>query len=341
MASPEVSVCVPTYNGGQFLSETLECVAAQTFGDIEILIVDDGSIDDTLDIAQRFAVRDSRARVIRNAQRAGSSARNANVCVGRARGEWIKFLYQDDLMSPRCLELMRDAGRRGPLVISRHGYRFEPDVDDSTRKTYESLPTLDESLPGDFAGPDAFCNAVLNHWEINFIGPTSSSFIRRDCFDRYGLFDPDIATFPDLEYWIRVGSNEGIAIVTDPMVTFRVHGKSISASRNDPTNPRQYQYSLELLGLLCKLKTDPLYERLRTRAQSHPAAPRLATLFRELAFQGRWIAIDTRFRTRDAAQLEYWAEFCWKHPVVFEALGDIDASLSSFSKLKSFVKRRF
>lgn len=341
MSSPEISVCVPTFNGGQFLSETLECIAAQTFGDIEILIVDDGSIDDTLDIAQRFAARDSRARVIRNEQRAGSSARNANVCVGHARSEWIKFLYQDDVMAPHCLERMRDAGRRAPLVIGWHDYRFESDVDDATRKTYESLPTLADNLPGDFADRDAFCTAVLTHWEINFIGPTSSSFIRRDCFDRYGMFASDIATFPDLEYWLRVGSNEGIAIVPERMVTFRVHGKSMSASRNDPANPRQYQYSLELLALLCKLKTDPLYERLRTRAESHPVAPRLASLFRELAFQGRWIAIDTRFRTRKTAQLEYWAEFCLKYPVVFEAVDDLDAGMSGLSKLKRFVKRRF
>ena len=340
MASPEISVCVPTYNGGQFLAETLDCIAAQSFPDIEILIVDDGSTDDTLDIAQTFAASDSRARVIRNERRAGSSANNANVCVGHARGEWIKFLFQDDLMTPGCLEALRDAGRRGPLVVSRHRYRFEPGVDDSTRKAYESLPTLAEALPGDVATSEAFCDAVLDHWEINFIGPTSSSFIRRDCFTRYGLFASDIATFPDLEYWIRVGSNEGLAIVPEPMVTFRVHGKSISASRNDPKNPRQYQFSLELLALLCKLRTDPLYERIRLRAHSHPAAPRLERLFRELAFQGRWIAVDTRFRTKDASQLEYWTSFCREHPVVLEVLREVDAETPALSRLKHFVKSR-
>ena len=340
MASPEISVCVPTYNGGQFLAETLECIAAQSFSDIEILIVDDGSTDDTLDIARTFTLRDRRARVIRNEQRAGSSAKNANVCIGHARGEWIKFLYQDDLMTPGCLDALRDAGRRGPLVVSRHRYRFEPGVDDSMRKAYESLPTIAEALPGDFAPPEAFCNAVLDHWEINFIGPTSSSFIRRDCFTRYGLFALDIATFPDLEYWIRVGSNEGLAIVPDPMVTFRVHGKSISASRNDPTNPRQYQYSLELLALLCKLRTDPLYERLRRRASSHPAASRLEALFRELACQGRWIAVDTRFRTKDVSQLEYWNSFCQRYPVVLEVLREVDAETPALSRLKHFVKSR-
>jgi glycosyltransferase involved in cell wall biosynthesis len=341
MSHPEISVCVPTYNGGQFLAETLDCIRAQTFEDIEILIVDDRSTDNTLDIACRFAAEDRRARVVRTGQRAGSSARNANVCVGLAKGEWIKFLYQDDLMAPRCLEAMREAGTRSPLVIARHGYLFEADVDDKTRQMYESLPTLGDNLPGGFASPDAVCNAVLNHWEINFIGPTSSSFIRRDCFDRYGLFAPDIATFPDLEYWIRVGTNEGIAIVPEPMVTFRVHGKSISASRNDPSNPRQYQYSLELLALLCKLHMDPLYERLRNLARSHPVAARLDALLKELAFSGRWRAIEARFRTKETAQLEHWTTFCEKYPIVLETLRQVDAELPVLSKLKRFVKSRF
>lgn len=340
MSEPEISVCVPTYNGGAFLSETLDCIATQTFHDIEILIVDDGSTDDTLGIADRFAARDRRARVVRNEIRAGSSARNANRCVGLARGEWIKFLYQDDLMTPDCLAEMREAGRRGPLVISRHDYRFEPDVDDAARRTYESLPRLGDNLTGTFATPNDFCDAVLDHWEINFIGPTSSSFIRRDCFERYGLFAPDIATFPDLEYWIRVGSNEGLSIVTKPLVTFRVHGKSISAGRNDPANPKQYQYSLELLALLCKLKSEPFYERVRFRSQSHPVAPRLEALFRELASAGRWEAIDRRFKTKKTDHLEYWAAFCEKYPIVVDELRAIDAGLSTVARVKQFVKSR-
>src|SRR5438045_5765583 len=91
MASPTISVCVPTYNGAAFLAQTLDSIAAQTFDDFEILIVDDTSTDTTLSIAESFAATEPRARIIRNAERAGSSARNANQCLRHARGEWIKF----------------------------------------------------------------------------------------------------------------------------------------------------------------------------------------------------------------------------------------------------------
>src|SRR3954466_13368966 len=91
---PTVSVCVPTYNGAAFLTETLASIAAQTFENYEVLIVDDGSKDSTVDLAEAYAASDARVRVLRNGERAGSSARNANQCAKHARGDWLKFLYQ-------------------------------------------------------------------------------------------------------------------------------------------------------------------------------------------------------------------------------------------------------
>ena len=133
MTAPTISVCVPTYNGSAYLAETLASISAQTFDDLEILIVDDGSSDDTRAIAERFATTERRARVVRNAERAGSSARNANKCLDHARGEWIKFIFQDDLMAPTCLSRMLEAGRRGPLVIAWHDYWFAPDIEPRVR----------------------------------------------------------------------------------------------------------------------------------------------------------------------------------------------------------------
>ena len=77
MRSPHVSVCVPTYNGAAHLAETLASIAGQTYHDYEVVIVDDGSTDGTLALAEAYAARDARVRVFRNAKRAGSSARKA------------------------------------------------------------------------------------------------------------------------------------------------------------------------------------------------------------------------------------------------------------------------
>ena len=184
MPSPTISVCIPTYNGAEFLPETLASVAAQRFDDFEVVIVDDGSTDATIEIAERFARDESRARVIRNRTRAGSSARNANRCVEEARGEWLKFLFQDDVIAPDCLAKMLAAGRRSPLVIAWHDYLFSEGVDEEVRRFYETLPTLGAVLPTDFAAPDVFRAALMQRFGVNFIGPTSTCLVHRECFSR-------------------------------------------------------------------------------------------------------------------------------------------------------------
>jgi glycosyltransferase involved in cell wall biosynthesis len=331
---------VPTYNGAAFLAETLASIAAQTFEEYEVLIVDDGSKDSTLDIAEAYAASDARVRVVRNSERAGSSARNANQCVKLARGEWLKFLYQDDVMTPSCLEQMLDAGRHGPFVITWHSYLFEPDVDDPTRRMYESLPTLESVFSGCYATTDQFCDAVLTRWGVNFIGPTSSSLVRRDCFDRYGGFSPHIVTFPDLECWIRLGNNEGLAIATERLVMFRVHGASISAAIRDHRNPQRYRHSVEGLALQCKLARAPAYEVIRNRARTHHGMdPEQAA--QEPAFEARRRAIDVSFRTRDRTTRNEWQTFCAKHAEVQEVLQAVDAKMSRWTRFKQSLKARF
>ena len=339
MTTPKVSVCVPTYNGAAFLGETLASLSAQTFGDFEILIVDDGSSDDTVDIAEGFAATERRARVVRNVVRAGSSARNANKCLDHTRGEWVKFLFQDDLMAPTCLARMLDAGRRGRLVIAWHDYWFAPDVEPSVRRSYENLPTLATDLPGEGAAAERFSGAVLRRWLTNFIGPTSSSFIHRDCFEKYGRFSADIVSFPDLEYWMRVGSHEGLTIVPESIVTFRVHDRSISGSlRNDPT--RAFAAELDTLLAAVNLARAPEYAALREYAQRLDSPFDAEALVRRAASALRWLAIDMRYRQRDHAPLERWKNFCARHPIVVDVLRDVDAQRSLWSRAKQAVKAR-
>ena len=336
---PTISVCIPTYNGAAFLADTLASVAGQTYTDFELLIVDDGSTDDTVAIAERYAANEPRARVIRNVERAGSSAANANRSATHARGEWIKFLFQDDLMAPTCLARMLEAGERGPLVIAWHDYLFAPTVDEPVRQFYETLPTLRQLLPGPFATPENVCAAVLHQLGINFIGPTSTSLVRRDCFARYGGFTPEISMFPDLELWMRVGGNEGISIACEPLVRFRVHDESISARlRDDPA--RESRYRLQWLLTLLMMARSPAYEHFRTRARrGDPPFDVDASLARE-AVDVRWDAIDARFRKRDPTPMLQWAAWCERHPEIRDVLRSADAGLPLWARVRQFVKAR-
>src|SRR6185295_7777483 len=93
--SPLVSVITPAYNTAAFVADTLESALAQTFGDFELVLVDDGSTDETGCIAEAFARRDSRVRVIHQKNRGISSARNT--ALAYARGSLIALLDSDDV----------------------------------------------------------------------------------------------------------------------------------------------------------------------------------------------------------------------------------------------------
>lgn len=130
MTPPLVSVCIPTFNGGDFLAQTLESVLAQTYPRIEIVISDDASSDDTRRIIEEF--RDERFEVLLHDEPTGASA-NWNSACALATGEYIKLLCQDDLLLPRCLEAQVDALESNPSatfawsardVISPRGRRL-------------------------------------------------------------------------------------------------------------------------------------------------------------------------------------------------------------------------
>lgn len=332
---PRVSVCVPTYNGALFLGETLACIEAQTMQDYEVLIVDDLSTDDTLGIAGAYAGRDKRVRVIRNTERAGSSARNANCSIGHARGEWIKFLFQDDRMAPNGLERMLEAGTHGRLVFSWHDYIFTGEVDPATRAYYESLPTLRSAFPLTGASPDEFSAAMVQHWYTNFIGPTSSSFIHRTCFDDYGEFAADIRSFPDLEYWIRVGNVEGLSIVPEYLVSFRVHETSVSGAMR--RSARTFRQDLEQLQLVLNLARSPGYANIRAAAQATSLDPEAR--LRESAQDARWMAEDARYRTGNTELLAQWDTFCARNPSMPEVVASIDASMPPTVRMRRWLKR--
>jgi glycosyltransferase involved in cell wall biosynthesis len=339
LTNPTVSVCVPTYNGSAFLEETMASISAQTFEDFEVLFVDDASTDDTVAMAKRFAAADRRVRVVRNTERAGASARNANRSIEHARGEWIKFLFQDDLMAPTCLARMLDAGRRGKFVIAWHDYVFSEGVEPAVRQWYESLPTLATELPGDHAAPREFCEAVLRLWRINFIGPTSTGFVHRDCVERYGKFRNDLVSFPDLEYWMRLGSVEGLTIAPEPLVTFRVHNRSISGLlRSDA----KAAYANRLDGLLANLclARSPEYAALRVVAREMEPPFDVEAAARNAAFEADWLAIDARYHKRDSGPLAAWADFCQRHPLALEMLRESNARQSLWYRAKQAVKAR-
>ena len=112
---------MPVYNGAQWLSAALESVLAQTLSNLELLIVDDASVDDTARIAERFATRDRRVQLLRHASNRGQAAAR-NLALGKARGAWIAPVDADDEIRPERLRVLvecEDLGRD----VQEHSFR--------------------------------------------------------------------------------------------------------------------------------------------------------------------------------------------------------------------------
>ena len=108
----KISVILPCYNAAHYLEECLDSLLAQTMGDFEALLVDDGSKDDTLSIAKKYAARDARIQVLHQDNAGVSAARNR--ALGQAKGEWATFVDGDDILPPNAFEtLLSGAGEQG------------------------------------------------------------------------------------------------------------------------------------------------------------------------------------------------------------------------------------
>ncbi len=114
--SPLVSVCVPTYNYGRFLSDCIESVLTQTLSDWELIICDDCSTDNTAEISRDFLVADSRIRYLRNERRLGMNG-NMKRAAEHGRGKYLKMLCSDDWLAPDCLKVLSELLEKNPQAV--------------------------------------------------------------------------------------------------------------------------------------------------------------------------------------------------------------------------------
>lgn len=120
------SVVIPAHNRSKSISAAIESVVAQTWSDLEVIIVDDGSTDDTVHVVEEWAGSDSRIHLVRLDQRRGAQAAR-NTGIWAARGEWIAFLDSDDQWLPESLELrLQQAIEKGRRVVHSECYILHP-----------------------------------------------------------------------------------------------------------------------------------------------------------------------------------------------------------------------
>lgn len=209
-AEPLVTVVVPVYNGARFLSETLASVFAQTWSALELVVVDDGSTDDSPAIAERFTPR---ARVLRLANGGVAAARNAGAA--EARGAFVAFLDQDDVWEPELLAtLVPELERRRECVLAY----ADSWIVDARGRTHGRRSRFLRPVQG-----EVFAELLPR----NFV-PVETSVLRAETWRALGGFDPALRYLEDWELCLRAARRGPFAYVDRPLARYRVHARNLS-----------------------------------------------------------------------------------------------------------------
>jgi glycosyltransferase involved in cell wall biosynthesis len=309
VSRPLVTVCVPVYNGHAFLDRCLTAIVNQTYDNLDILVVDNQSADDTAARLAGWASRDPRIRVVTNDRNIGLVP-NRNRCIELARGEWIKFMDVDDVLAPTAIErLLAAAGSSIRMSICRRQFAYEG-VDAAQRELMEMEVRryeVRELLPDrSFITPAEVARLALEYRGRNFVGEPTAVMMHRSVFDEFGNFNEDLIQIPDLEYWLRVGLHTGIAYVDEPLSCFRIHNGAASAANLALRSFRADR--VDQLILLHEYLYNPHFEPVRRLAEAEGVLGELRADFRRRAVR---IAVRAALDGRSANPLvrEHWGQW--------------------------------
>ena len=213
--NPKVSVIIPTYNNAAHIIEAIDSVLAQAEKDLEIIVVDDGSTDNTKEMIQP---RTNQIKYFYKTN--GGPASSRNLGIRNASGQYIAFLDSDDSWLPDKLEKQLRVIESDPKVglvacgtleVSSEGKLIR----EVKRKNYARRKQL-----------------IREMYEGNVIGGGSTALVRKSCFDEIGLFDEHLHGVEDWDMWLRIALSYDVAFVAEALTKARILPNSVSSTDN-------------------------------------------------------------------------------------------------------------
>lgn len=215
---PTVSIIIPTYNRGDLVGRSVQSVLEQTFQDFEIIIVDDGSDDNTTKVIHEFQEQDNRIKYIRHDEnRGGAAARNTGIKA--AKGKYIAFQDSDDTWEPEKLEQQ--------LEVFEHASAEVGVVYTDMWRRYEGKRKY---IPSPEISPEEGIIYKQALSRVMGIG-IGTAMIKRECFNSAGLFDENLRRFIDLELFIRLSKYFLFYHIKKPLINY--YDSGVRISRND------------------------------------------------------------------------------------------------------------
>jgi len=212
ISSPTVSVIIPAYNAEKTILDTIKSVENQSFSNFEIIVINDGSTDKTLELISDLG--DPRIKIFSYANGGLSTARNRGI--SRAKGEFIAFLDADDLWTSDKLELQMQALCENPEAAVAYSWTLVMDEDGQH---------LSSGVSASFEG-DVYQHLLVG----NFVASGSNVMLHRRVIEMVGDFDPELKSSEDWDYWLRAAPHFSFVVVPKSQVLYRQSSRAMSAN---------------------------------------------------------------------------------------------------------------
>jgi glycosyltransferase involved in cell wall biosynthesis len=243
MTQPLVSICIPSYNAGKFIGDTIRSVLAQTHRKLEIIVCDDCSNDDTLQVVKSFA--DPRITVYVNERNLGCSG-NYNRALSYAKGKYVKLLCADDLITPDCIEKQVRAfeENEGENIVLVTADKYV--INENGKHIFS------KSFPGKglIEGKKAVRKSIL--YGTNIFGEPGLPLMKTDVLRKTsGVTEDRYYTYcNDFDLWCKILLHGNLFVIRAPLFLFRVVNASVTAR----AGWRQARILKDYWTLLCRQK---------------------------------------------------------------------------------------
>lgn len=211
MENPLVSVVIPAFNADTYIAKAIESVLEQTYTNVDIVVVDNGSTDSTVSIAMRYG----RVRVMHQKKRGVAAARNLGITA--TQGELIAFLDADDWWHKEKLQRQVDVLTANPQI----GMVFS----DHVNVTEDGQVIFETDKKVQFSN-DAV-KSIFRHCDV----ATSTVMVRRSVINRVGMFDEELACAEDENLWLRIALYDSVTLLSMPLTYYRVLPTSLSRQK--------------------------------------------------------------------------------------------------------------
>ena len=212
---PLVSVCIPAYNNQDYIKETIDAIIKQTYTNIELIICDDKSKDDTVKVIE--SIEDDRVKLYKNEQNLGMSG-NWNNCLSKCTGDFIKLICADDILASTAIEKEVQALIDNPEAVLAESDTRLFDLNGKEKGWYKRYKKSGLVDGKEIARAGMFVK--------NYFGAPLNNTFRRELLDKIGMFDTNFVYILDYDFFVRAACSGKVYIIHEPLNYFRVRNDS-------------------------------------------------------------------------------------------------------------------